>query len=257
MTNRDTGAISARTAMADLVSAFGLLTRLPLPKGHALRGANSAWAWPLVGAVVGLVAASAGTVALALGLPAGVAAAAALAAAALVTGGLHEDGLADSADGLFGGWTRERRLEIMKDSAIGSYGVLALVILTLARWSALAALFGAGAHWWALIAAGALSRAPMAVILHLLPNARGQGLSQSVGQPPAQVALGAAALAAALTLLASGGAAAGMIALAALAALAVALTARARIGGQTGDILGAAQVLAEVAALAAAAGWAT
>ena len=72
-----------------------------------------------------------------------------LALGAMLTGGLHEDGLSDTADGLFGGWTRERRLEIMKDSRVGSYGVLALVLVTLVRWSALTAILAAGSLWGA------------------------------------------------------------------------------------------------------------
>ncbi len=158
----------------DLWTAAALLTRLPLPD-HAPRGAASAWAWPLVGAVLGGLAAAAAWLGLWLGLTPGVVAVLVLALGALLTGGLHEDGLSDTADGLFGGWTPERRLEIMKDSRVGSYGVLALVLVTLARWSALATLL-AGGSLWALVAVGAVSRAPMALIMAALPNARGAGI---------------------------------------------------------------------------------
>ncbi|MBC2833903.1 adenosylcobinamide-GDP ribazoletransferase [Paragemmobacter straminiformis] len=243
----------ARLALQDLVSAFGLLTRLPVPQGWPMRGAASAWAWPVVGLAVALVAAAAGSLALALGLPAGVAAAVTLAASALVTGAMHEDGLADTTDGLFGGWSRERRLEIMKDSAIGSYGTLALVFTALTRWSALTALMAAGAHWAGLVAAAALGRAAMAVVMQALPNARDTGLSSSVGRPGPRIAAASAAIALVIAALATGTASFAIVPTAALAALAVALLARARIGGQTGDILGATQFLAETAALATAA----
>lgn len=239
----------ATQTLRDLAASFGLLTRLPVPQ-TATHRADAAWCWPLVGLVVGAVATGVGAAAVAVGLPALLAAAIVMATSATLTGGLHEDGLADSADGLFGGWTPARRLEIMKDSHIGSYGTLALLFTGLARAAALAALLGAGA-FGAVIVAAVLSRAPMAVIMAWLPNARGTGLAQSVGRP----SRGAGAVAVGLALILGLGIAHGALAMAiaaALAALGVALLARARIGGQTGDILGAAQQMAELAALAAA-----
>ncbi len=234
--------------LPDLWSAFALLSRLPVP-AHAATGAASAWAWPLVGAVLGGTAALAAAGALWLGLTAGVAAALVLALGAALTGALHEDGLSDTADGLFGGWTRERRLEIMKDPRVGSFGVLALVLVTLMRWSALTSVLATGSPW-ALVAVGALSRAPMAVIMAALPNARCAGLAHATGRPSVRGALIGAALAVACACLFAGWAALPMALAAAATALWLALVARARIGGQTGDILGAAQQLAEAAALA-------
>lgn len=235
----------------DLASAFALLTRLPVP-AHRPQGARAAWAWPVAGAVLGGIAAAVAWLATAVGVPPGPCAALVLAVQALLTGALHEDGLADTADGLMGGQTRERRLEIMKDSRIGSFGALALVLLTLARWSAVVALIGAGT-FGALIAAAALSRAPMAILMSALPNARPSGLSHLVGRPAAHVAALACAVALTLALLASGGTAFVMALYATPLILALAIAARARIGGQTGDILGASQQLTEAAALAAAA----
>ncbi|MEL6316326.1 MAG: adenosylcobinamide-GDP ribazoletransferase, partial [Pseudomonadota bacterium] len=130
-------------AAADLAAAAALLTRAPVPVDHAhagRRGARAAWAWPVVGAALGGAAAAALAGGLALGLPPGPAAAAALAALVLATGALHEDGLADLADGLGGGRDRARALEIMRDSRIGAFGAAALLLAFLARWSALAAL---------------------------------------------------------------------------------------------------------------------
>lgn len=238
-----------RDPLPHILAAFGLLTRLPLPR-HLPVGARAAWAWPLVGVVVGGLAGLAGWCV--QGLGAGVAAGIVLISQALLTGAMHEDGLADTADGLWGGWTREQRLEIMKDSHIGSYGVLALLLLTLMRWSALTALIGAGGVIPAAIAAGALSRVPMAVLMALMPNARDSGLSQSVGHPPAETALTALAIALVVATVAVGPTATLLATLlAALPCAALALVARTRIGGQTGDILGASQQLAEVAILAA------
>src|SRR6056297_3491159 len=111
---------------SDLVSAAMLLTRLPVRGMPTARAADAAWAWPLVGLAVGLPAGVVGMAVAAAGLPGGLAAAAALTVSIVLTGALHEDGLADCADGFWGGFDRARRLEIMRDSAIGSYGVLAL-----------------------------------------------------------------------------------------------------------------------------------
>jgi len=234
---------------SDLLSAFALLTRLPLPD-HRGTGAASAWAWPLVGAVLGALAASLATAALWLGLTPGVVAVLVLGLLAMLTGALHEDGLSDTADGLYGGWTRERRLEIMKDSRIGSYGMLALLLVTLARWSALTALLVFGGHWAGLIAAGALSRAPMALVMALLPNARGAGLSHATGQPSPATALLACGLGLGIAVALTGWTGVVLAVSALGAATLVAMVALRRIGGQTGDVLGATQQLAEVACLA-------
>ncbi len=234
---------------SDLLSGFALLSRLPLPN-HRGAGATSAWAWPLVGAVLGALGAALASAALWLGVTPGVTAALVLAFGAMLTGGLHEDGLSDTADGLYGGWTRERRLEIMKDSRVGSFGALALVLVTLARWSALTAVLVFGGHWAALVVTGALSRAPMALVMALLPNARGAGLSHATGRPGPAAALVGMALAAAIAGALTGWTAVPLVLAALGVTAALAFSALRRIGGQTGDILGASQQLAEVACLA-------
>lgn len=233
----------------EFLSGFALLSRLPLPQPATFRGASGAWSWPLVGLTVSGLSAGAAWVALSFGLTAGVAAALALAVSAIVTGALHEDGLSDTADGLFGGWTKERRLEIMKDSRVGSYGVLALLLVTLARWSAVAALLDHG-QFAALVAAGAMSRAPMGVLMASLPNARGSGLSHGTGAPSRGVALTGAGIALVLGLLFAGGAVVALLLAALAVTVALGWLAKRKIGGQTGDILGAAQQLTEAAMLA-------
>ncbi len=233
----------------DVLAAFGLLSRIPVPFAPARPAA--AWAWPLVGLGIGGAGAGVGFLALAAGVSGGVAAVLVIAVQGVLTGALHEDGLADCADGFFGGHDRARRLEIMKDSQIGSFGALALMLVVLARWAALAGLMAAGA-WGAVIAAAVLARAPMAVLMAVMPNARGTGLSASVGAPPVGAAIGAVGLALALALALAGWVGLVMALVAGLVALAVALVARAKIGGQTGDVLGASAVLAEVCALVAA-----
>lgn len=234
--------------MRDLRAGFALLTRLPLPPPASFPVPPAVWAWPLVGLVCGTIAAGVGVAAMALALPAWLAATLALASMTLITGALHEDGLADCCDGFWGGWDRTRRLEIMKDSHIGSYGVMGLVLVTLARIAAIAALAEAGA-WGAMIAAACLSRPAMAGLMAGLPNARGTGLAQAAGRPAAAAVLGSIALALVLSLALTGAAGLAMAAAASLASLALALLARHKIGGQTGDVLGACQQLSELAAL--------
>lgn len=240
-----------RQAVLDGAVALVLLTRLPLPALPSSafdRQAQAAWAFPLAGLAVALPACLLGAAALALGLPATVAAGLVLAVQVMLTGAMHEDGLADAADGLWGGLTVERRLEIMKDSRIGSYGVLAMILATGLRWSALAALIAQGL-WGAVIAVALISRAGMPVLMAALPPARSGGLSRSVGRPSAWAAAAGIGLALLLGLLVSGAAALIAALSAALVVWGLALLARAKIGGQTGDILGASQQLAEIAAL--------
>jgi adenosylcobinamide-GDP ribazoletransferase len=232
------------------LSALALMTRLPLPN-HTQHGAAAAWAWPLAGLVIGASGAAALLLCRLLDISPGPAAAAALMAQALVTGALHEDGLADTADGLLGGRDRERRLEIMKDSRIGSFGALALLLMVLAQWSALSMLEAMGDAIPALLAAAALSRAPMAVLMAALPPARSNGVSVAVGRPPARTAAIALAigLAAAIALTGLSALKAALIATVLCALLAQA--AQSRIGGQTGDILGASQQITFTVTLAA------
>lgn len=234
--------------------ALAFLTRLPLPvpaPPYALAGAMGMF--PLAGVVVGC--AGAGVYALAASVLApGLAAWLALAATVLVTGGLHEDGLADVADGLGGGVDRPAKLAIMKDSRIGSFGMLAVGLGLLLRGGALAEMARPAAVGAALIAAHALSRAVIPLVMLALPPARDSGLGATAGRPTPPTCLIAAgiALAVALALLPWHTAlAAGLAALGAAALMG--LLAARQIGGQTGDVLGAVQQLAETAVLLTAA----
>lgn len=236
----------------DIAAALGLLTRLPVPVDfdHAqTRGAQAAWAWPLAGALVGGLAALVGVVGAAFGTPAPIAAALALTTQVVITGAMHEDGLADTADGLWGGFDRVRRLEIMKDSHIGAYGTIALVLSLILRWAALSVVFTSGHPLLALIAAGGHSRAMMCAMMAALPNARGAGLAQSVGRPDQRTTFLALGLGGALVLITTGWAVIPLALWTTLAAIGLAMIAKTKIGGQTGDILGATQQLTEIAAL--------
>lgn len=235
---------------AEFGAALMLLTRLPaawLVGGRPFPAAGSClWAYPVIGALVGAVGGGVFEACRALSMPAMLASVWSWAAMALLTGALHEDGLADLADGFGGGGTRERKLEIMRDSRIGSYGVLAMVLATAVRITALAAL---PRVLPALIAAGALSRAAMSGPA-LLPAARGDGLGVGLGGVGARAVAVSAAIGCAVSLATLPvWAAVGAIAAAALSAAAVAMLAKSQIGGFTGDVLGGAAVVADCAVL--------
>ena len=247
---------SARMQPGDIAAALALLTRLPVVTTSD-RGARAAWAWPIAGAVTALIAAVLGWLSLALGLPPGLTAALILATMILLTGALHEDGLADCADGFWGGADPTRRLQIMKDSAIGTYGTLGLILVLLARWSAILALINAGWLVAPLITAALLSRVPMVAVMAWMEPARGDGLSHGVGRPDAEGVLLAVVVALLIALPLAGFTALAAALVVAVLGLAVALIARAKIAGQTGDVLGATQQIAEVGALAVLAACAT
>ncbi|MGI3167766.1 adenosylcobinamide-GDP ribazoletransferase [Pseudooceanicola sp. C21-150M6] len=232
----------------DICTALSLLTRLPVP-AHGYRGAAASWAWPLAGLVLAVLAAFAGSVVLAFGLPAGGAAVVVLAVQVMTTGGMHEDGLADTADGLWGGQTRERRLEIMRDSRIGSYGVIALVLGLLTRWYAVTGLLAVGGHWGALIAAAVLSRGVLPLIMQGMAPARTDGLSKGTGRPGRMQAALAGGIACVIAVLALGSGVFAAMLVGGILALLVVSAAQKRIGGQTGDILGAVQQLVEIGVL--------
>jgi adenosylcobinamide-GDP ribazoletransferase len=231
------------TRWAEFVGALMLLTQLPvgrLAAGHP-PPASCIWAYPVVGMMVGSIGAGVLAAGLALGLPQPLAAIWALAATTLVTGGLHEDGLADTADGFGGGRTREHKLAIMRDSRIGSFGALALLFSLAVRATAL----GLTPHPLSgLVIAAVLGRGAMAVPLLWLRPARADGLGAGIGGRTAAPASIALAIAAAVGVLAPVAAIAALV-----ASLAVSLTARWNVGGYTGDILGAVEQVAECAAL--------
>ncbi len=229
-----------------------LLTRLPLPhlpEGSFAHGPRAVWAYPLVGLGVGAAGTAVGMASIWIGMPAWGPAVLALGVMILLTGAMHEDGLADLFDGFWGGFNPERRLEIMRDSQIGTYGVLALVLVSAAKIGALIALLDTAPL--AIVAAAALSRGVMPALMYALPHARADGLSHSVGQPPLNTAALAFAIGAVISLLCVGQAGFVLIAIAAAMGVAVAALAKRKIGGQTGDVLGAAQQLSEIAILMA------
>ncbi|MGH7031285.1 MAG: adenosylcobinamide-GDP ribazoletransferase [Stellaceae bacterium] len=237
-------------------AAVAFLTRVPLaaPAKEDWRLADSVWAFPLVGGGIGAIAAFAFLAGELLGLGDGAAALLAVLAGICVTGALHEDGLADTADGFFGGGDRGSRLAIMRDSRHGTFGVLALVLSVALRAAAIAHTGEAIYAGLALIAAHAVSRALLPAVMRALAPARADGLGAEAGRPspaPLIVALAIGILIA----LAALGPVLGLAAFAVSAAAvgAVAVLARRLIGGYTGDVLGASQQVAEIVMLLAAA----
>jgi len=245
-------------AARDIADALRFFTRLrvgtPAP-GAALDLSRIAWAAPVAGAAVGLMSAFILALTALLGLPPLLRAALATAALVASTGALHEDGLADVADGFGGGATRVMKLEIMRDSRIGAYGAVAVALALILRVGALAASLDGGV-WRAalsLIVVAALSRAGALTPLNLLPPARADGAGAAAG-PLDSSALAASwgmglVIALALGLVALGFVHALVATLASgAAALAMVALARRAVGGQTGDVAGAAQQCAEIAA---------
>ncbi|WP_198669740.1 adenosylcobinamide-GDP ribazoletransferase [Pelagibacterium sediminicola] len=260
MSQGDTPSPAARFArpLADLVMALRFFSRLPTGKGTHEKPdlGRIAPVLPLASLAIGAGPAALLFVFVHAGFPALFSALLAVAAAALVTGAMSEDAIADAADGLFGGATSARRLEIMKDSRHGSYGVLAIVFVVGLKVAALAAIAGhnplAATLVW--LAATTMARSGALYLPMRLPPARTDGAAAAAGGVPGNAfALGnvlalvlGLVLAGAFTgiwgfVLASG--------CAAVVALGWARLCRRLVGGQTGDLTGAAQVLLEIAIL--------
>ena len=233
----------------DCKIAHVFLTRLPLRVEGTITPQQviaASWAYPLVGVSVALVAAAAYYLCHWLGLPPVLCALAALATSIAATGCFHEDGLADTADGFGGGWTAARKLEIMRDSRLGSYGGAALILSIAARAAAMAAI-PAPEILPALLAAHGLSRALVLLPSFVADTARLDGLAAEGSRPKRSTAILALAIGAGIAVLCLG-LINGLVALALALTVAWLMTrlARAQIGGYTGDVLGAIQQLAEI-----------
>ncbi len=241
----------------EFLCCLAFYTRLPLGRFFAKDSdfTSAQWAAPAAGIVIGLCAGAVFAVAYAAGVPSEVAAAICLAVVILLTGALHEDGAADMADGFGGGRTVERKLEIMRDSRLGTFGALTLVMTVLLRWSALAAMSDPVDAALALVAAHAASRSAIPVFLMNVPAARTDGLGAGVGPIDRQSAGLALLIGAAALMLA--GVSAAILAAAALVVWYFALRALCirQIGGQTGDVVGALQQGGEIIVLVAAVSW--
>jgi adenosylcobinamide-GDP ribazoletransferase len=249
--------------LADLAACLRFYTRLPLPvppdaaDAHAMPDfARATGVVPVAGALIGVLGALVVAVATNFGIAPLPAATMTIGSLVLLTGAMHEDGLADLCDGFGGGANVERKLEIMRDSRLGTYGVAGLVLSLLLRVGTLAGLVASDLRLAAavLVAVAAVSRTAGLLPLVLLPPARTSGAGFAAARPgPETLAIAAllSFLCACLPLLAGATLlrvlAACMVA--GLAAYAISALARRQIGGQTGDVAGAAQQAAEATML--------
>lgn len=232
-------------------AALRFFTRLPVPAwvGHSAEQLNQAARYfPLVGVLVGLIGAAV-TLAAALVLPVSLAIILGMAATILATGAFHEDGFSDACDGFGGGWEKAQVLAIMKDSRVGSYGVIGVALLLLAKWNALMEM-DESFLLSALVAGHAVSRFASTTLIYALDYVRDDDSAKS---KPLAVRMGPGALAVAAVF--------GLVPalLLPLPELAYALVAvvvttllaaryfKRRIGGYTGDCLGATQQATELA----------
>ena len=258
------GGIRVRAILGDVLRCLRFYSRIPVPPIGCEADPHGAPDFrtmprvvPVAGALIGAFGAAAVLAGHALGLGPLVTAAFAIAVLTLVTGAFHEDGLADTADGFGGGATPERRLGIMKDSRIGSYGGAALALAYVLRVSCLGELIAsvaAPSAAAAVVLIGALSRTAALIVMALLPPARMTGSAYAAGQAPVASVGTAWLVCAALglllvftTSLRAAGVALGFV-LAAAAALFMTRLSRRLIAGQTGDVGGATQQVAEIAA---------
>jgi adenosylcobinamide-GDP ribazoletransferase len=241
--------------MSGLALAIRYLTIVPIPgHGHTNRGIGGAAAWfPVVGAILGALLAGVDQVVTRL-FPSLLSALLTITVWKVLTGGLHLDGLADCLDGLMGR-DHEQRLAIMRDSRIGTFGAVGLVLFLMLEVAALTDL-PAAQRWRVLVAAPAVARAvpPLLARLFSAARAEGQGAAFVAG-----VRAGGATIALVVGLVVSvivlGGVGLGAAVVALLIAAIVAALMARRLGGLTGDVLGAAVEAAELALLLAVLAW--
>ncbi len=264
--------ISVRNIVGATLASTVFLSRLPIPTSadsKPLDFTKTAHAFPLAGAVIAIIPAIVLWATTALGLNSMIAATLCVTSMIAVTGALHEDGLADLIDGFWGGHTKECKLEIMRDSAIGTYGVLALILSVSLRVMLLSVLIeaiGASAAALALIAMASLSRFAILQPWYLLPPARTHdadvsgdskkevsSLSGRFGRPDKETFIAASVLTfpAIILLIYLCSFQSALIALALFQVCIIALSALCKnhIGGHTGDTLGATQQLSELGLL--------
>lgn len=247
------------TLVESVLVCLAFFTRLPVGAAESTRplGAHAKGFGPagfVIGSIVGLVLVTG----LGVGFSALVSACLALGTGVLLTGGLHEDGLADTADGFGGGQSRERKLAIMRDSRIGTYGVLALIFSVVLRLGLLSMIATSEMTWWQIIVSlalvGWISRAALVAMMYQLPQQRSDGLAHSAGAVTHDEARNTM-LAALFVVLAGFWLVAGpLVGVVTLALVLIAygfvyLLATRQIGGYTGDVLGALQQVSEGFAL--------
>jgi adenosylcobinamide-GDP ribazoletransferase len=235
-------------SIQSLRAAMAFLTVIPVATAEGTSGERLGRAYfPAVGALLGLVAGVAFALSAAVTSPL-IAAVAATAVMAVLTGALHLDGLADAADGLFGGDDVARRLEVMRDSRVGSFGLVAVVLILVGDVAALASMSVPRAIV-ALVIAGALSRWALLLVIAAVPYVRQAGLGIAAGGPHRRFDLVLGSAIAAIVCLLDWRRALAAVLVAAVIAVVVGAIARRRIGGATGDVYGATAELSQLGVL--------
>lgn len=240
--------------MTGLLGAVQFLTRVPIRLAAPIdHGRVVPWfgvVGALIGAVVGGVGAGLGEI-----VPVAVAGAVAVTVGLLITGAFHEDGLADVADAFGGGWTVERRLEILKDSRHGTYGVAALTASIVVRVVAAASIVGPAALFASFVAAHTLGRCAAVVAMKSAPPATDSGLGvsavNSLRTLPTAVGVAAGI---AIVAVVSGWWVVPFLGVATIGTAAVVVLAVRKIGGLAGDVLGAVEQVVECLVLVVASG---
>lgn len=253
---------SFKRLVRDTADCLRFLSRLPLfandePTHQAPDFRRASRAVPIAGAIIGSIGALVVFIALSLGLSPLLSATLAVAALIMTTGAFHEDGLADTADGIGGGQTRLQKLEIMRDSRIGTYGTAAFTLALLVRVGAIAQLATETTAWrvaLVVIAAEAVSRVGGVALTYAVRPARVQGAAFATGRPSGDTLYEACTYAAIIAVITAAGAAGfvptiiGLLA-AGMATIAMITFTRAKLGGQTGDVAGATQQVVMLAFL--------
>ena len=233
----------------NIVRAISLTTRLPVNPdfmSHIEPKTDSSWAYPIVGIILAIPISILGYILSILGFDSGVISAVLIITLIFLTGAMHEDGLADTADGFWGGWTKDTRLEIMKDSRIGTYGVIALVFSILIRWYCLKITIDQNLLFIAVVVSAILSRSLMSCYMWITPNAKDKGLSFNTGRPDDISAIVAFTLGASVTLLLVGFKGIFLLLLGSIIVWLSRILSLHKIDGQTGDTIGAVQQICEV-----------
>ena len=242
--------------LADITACMAFLTRIPVRLAGSNTGRNlaqSAWAFSIVGALVGGVGTVVYAIAVGLGLTPLIAATLSVGTMVASTGALHEDGLADTVDGFGGGRDRAAKLRIMRDSHLGTFAAVALFLMLMLRIVSLAALDDSIIVGSILVATAAPSRTVMVAIMAWQVPARSDGLGASSGVPGLGTVSFDAIISVAIVFAVTPAlVAVGVILAVAAAGTAVAWFAQRQIGGHTGDVLGGAQQVSEVVALVVA-----
>ena len=242
----------------DLAVALAFYTRLPIRPQKPVDGAalaRASWCLPIVGALIGVIAGFAYWVSVRLNMPQLVAATIAVATSMMLTGCLHENGLANTADGFGGGTTPARALDIMRERRIGAIGACALIVSFALRVGAITDLPKAGLVAWALIGAHTMARAGLPLFMRLVPPSGPDELAAQTVTPPPDRAWASLVIGAVILWIALGFTAALVaIVFMLLGNAVVALVSHRKVGGQTSDVLGAVEQAGECIVLMTTAG---